>query len=251
MILIGSAAIKEYYPDFPRNPKDVDYAVDKPNIKSSKEIEYLYNPVLFNENIVKLTENQLLTLKASHLFWDINWDKHMFDCQFLIKKGHRIEKDLFYKLYDFWNEFHGKNKRSDLKMSSTDFFDNAINFPVEHDILHEMLITHPYFESQEKPIYTKILKGEVEVCEEKFNKLSFKEKKNLVLEEVMCMATERNFHKDYRFRYGRMLKKFIISHCPLFESIFIIENYLYLYKPEFNYLEYLEQKIKQQNGTNN
>lgn len=244
MILIGSAAIKEYYEDFPRNPKDLDYAVPNPVTNNQKGVEYLYNPVLFEKNITKLSENQLLTLKASHLFWDINWDKHMFDCQFLIKKGHRIEKDLFYQLYEFWNKFHGKNKRSELDMTSDEFFNNAVTCPYEHDWLHSLL--------KETPTYTKVLKdgAEVDVSEEKFNSLKFEEKCNLVREEIYVMAFERNFHNDYRHRYGRMLKKFIMNHAPLWEAIFIIENYLSLYKPEFNYLEFLNNKIKQ-NGRNN
>lgn len=244
MILIGSTAIKNLYPDFPRIPKDTDYAVNERNIYSDKQIEYLYNPVLFSENILELNGNQLLTLKASHLFWDINWDKHMFDCQFLIKKGHKIDQDLFYKLYEFWNEYHGQNKRSKLNMSSSDFFNNVVTCPYNHDWLHILL--------KNVPTYTKVLKdgAEVDVSEEKFNSLTFKEKCDLVREEVYVMAFERNFHNDYRHRYGRMLKKFIMNHAPLWEAIFIIENYAILYKPEFNYLEFLNNKIKE-NGRNN
>lgn len=244
MILIGSTAIKKLYPDFPRNPKDTDYAINERNTVSDKSIEYLYNPVLFSENIKELNGNQLLTLKASHLFWDINWDKHMFDCQFLIKKGHKIEQDLFYKLYGFWNEYHGSNKRSKLNMSSFDFFNNVVKCPYDHDWLHTLL--------KEYPTYKKILKDneEVDVSEEKFNVLTFEEKKSLVVEEVMVMSFERKFHKDYRHSYSIMLKKFIISHAPIWEALWIIENYISLIKPEFDYFKLLNQKIENYGKTN-
>ena len=41
MLIIGSTAIKNFFPDFPRNPKDLDYVVyteDKKN--SDTELQY-------------------------------------------------------------------------------------------------------------------------------------------------------------------------------------------------------------------
>jgi len=242
MILIGSSAIKSHYTDFHREPKDIDYAIKGTEIKSdntqSKRIEYLINPVLFDyvsPDETVLSPNLLYTLKMSHLFWDINWDKHMYDLQFLKKKGCQLNLPAFLDLYLYWNEYHGKNTRSDLKMSAEDFFDNALKCDYAHDDIHTLL--------QATPTYTKVLIGEVEVGEDKFNDLSFDEKCDLVREEVMVMAWERYPKNDYRVAYSKMLKKFIISHAPIWEAIFIIENYITLHKPNINYFNIINNGL--------
>ena len=249
MIIIGSQALKYWYPNLPREPKDLDVILhDGETEKSLKlvlnysKIEFLENPILLKwhkQTSKYLSPDMLLTLKASHIFWDINWEKHIFDIQFLNDKGHRIIKDLFYELYDFWNNYHSKNKRSDLKMTSADFFDNAVKCKYDHDFLHTLL--------KETPTYTKILKDgeDVDVSEEKFEKLTFDEKCSLVQEEVYVMAYERLFKREYRHAYSWMLKKFIISHAPIWEAIFIIENFKHLYKPKFNYVQQINSKLEE------
>jgi len=240
MILIGSSAIKYWYPDFPREPKDKDYAVEKEIKGSSRDIEYLVNPILFKyweyntgeSNIAP--PDMLYTLKMSHMFWDINWSKHLYDIQWLKERECKVIEPLFYDLYDYWNKFHSKNKRSDLKMTSSEFFNNAVKCEFDHDWLHTLI--NPI------PTFNKILVdgAEVEVSEEKFNNLSFEEKCDLVQEEIYVMAWERMPNRDYRFSYETMMKKFIISHAPLWEAIFILDNYKYLYKPKINFKKVLE-----------
>lgn len=242
MVLIGSSAIKHHYPDFGREPKDTDYAV-RQEIKSGiRDIEYLFNPVLasrYPESAGVATPNDLYTLKISHLFWDINWEKHMFDVQFLKTKGCVIDMPLFDELYLFWNKIHGKNKRSELNMNAASFFDNALNCPYDHDMLHTII--------NPAPTYTKVLKdgAEVDVCEDKFNAFSFDEKCDLVREEVYIMAWERMSKMDYRIAYGRMLRKFIRNHAPIWEALFIIEHFYDLYKPQFNYFKKIENGLQE------
>ena len=250
MIVIGSTAIRYWFPDFNREPKDIDYAVREYK-QSNRKVEYLINPVLIEYFHIKYPEYNedriwipnpdiLLTLKVSHIFWDINWDKHMWDIQFLYSKDCKVIPELFEKLYAYWNDYHGKNKRSKLDMSAEEFFDNAITCPYDHDYLHT-LIKNP-------PTYTKVLIGEVEVSEELFNKLTFEEKCDLVREEVYVMSWERKFHKDFRISYARMLRKFIRNHAPMWEALFIIENYKLLSKPEFNYFKTIENAIGNQSN---
>lgn len=239
-ILIGSAAIKHWFSDFTREPKDIDYIGKKPKWTPNlgdKKVEYLKNVIFDNYEHSIILPNDLLTLKMSHLFWDVNWDKHMYDVQFLLKKGCKLDIDLFYKLYDYWNTIHTPNTRSKLDMSASDFFDNAIKCEYNHDFLHTLLIT--------PPTYTKVLKdgAEVEVSEEKFNNLTHSEKCDLVYEEVMVMAYERYNKMKYKHAYSTMLKKFIISHAPLWEAIFIIENYIELHNPKFDYFSKIENEL--------
>jgi len=245
MLLIGSKAIKFWFPDFPREPKDTDYAVDS-GTRYPKEVgvEYLENPVLWNYydkpyglNIVCYPDD-LYTLKMSHLFWDLNWEKHEWDATFLRKKGCILNRPLFNKLYDYFNILHGKNVRSDLKMTAKDFFDNALECEYDHDWLHTLL--NPI------PTFTKVLIGEVEVGEDKFEFfLNDEEKEELVREEVEIMAFERWPKLDHRKAYGRMLKKFIISHAPIWEAIWILENYPKLQKVRHNFIKILNEKINE------
>jgi hypothetical protein len=197
-MIIGSTALKFWFPDFPREPKDIDvigeYIGDR-----SKRIEYLRNPILEGLGEEYLSPNLLYTLKMSHaLGQDIKWEKHVFDIQFLKEKGCVLDMDLFFKLYEYWNNFH-RNKRSNLKMTSKDFFNNALKCPWDHDKLHTIL--------KPVPTFNKVLKDgeEVEVSEEKFLLLSKFEKEELVREEVYIMAFERYSDMSYRHAYSKML----------------------------------------------
>lgn len=252
-ILIGSTAIKHYFPDFKRIPNDTDYVVkDKNLFKNENNTEYLENPILFKydshiSGILK--PDYLYTLKISHIFWKLNnnsWDKHMYDIQWLKEKDCVLILNLFEELYKYWGKIHGVNKRSNLDMRSDDFFNNALKYPVNHDYLHELLITHDYFQSQSYPTYKYILKdgAEVDVSEEKWKLLNDTQKYNLVFEEICVMALERNFHSHYRVNYKIMLDKFIRNHAPIWEALWIIENYKKCLKPAFNYIEFLNKKIK-------
>lgn len=243
MIVIGSTAIKHWYPDFPRKPKDLDYLViDKTRWERKSGVEYLENPAIWryvSEFDDYMSPAVLTTLKASHLCWNLNWEKHMWDLQFLLKKGNKIDSGLFKKLYDHWNVVHSKNKRSDLKMTKEDFFTNAVNYDtMQHDEMHKII--------NSVPMYTRVLRdgAEVELDENKFYALSYEEKLEFVREECYIMAYERYKHLDYRVGFGMMLKKFIISHAPLFSLLFIFENYIELEKCKINYIKVIENGIR-------
>lgn len=239
-IIIGSTALLHWFPEANIKPKDRDYAVELGE-KSYREVEYLYNPVLFREKYRALvvdgylTADALYTLKISHMFWDIHWNKNIYYIQLMKDLGCKVIRSLFYDLYEFWKEYHGENKRSNLEMSAESFFTNAVKCEYDHDYLHTLLVNPPTF--------TKILVGEVEVSEDKFNDLSYEEKLSLVREEVYVMAWERAPTWDYRRAYEVMLKKFIISHAPLWEAIFILDNFKSLYRPEYNFSRKIEESL--------
>lgn len=249
MILIGSRAIKYHFPDFKLNEdSDMDYVVsDKweytKGYENNIKCEYLKNSIIYNlygygSHII--SADDLCTLKASHLVYDINWLKHMYHLQFLLDKGCKINPKLFWELYKYWEGVHGKNKRSDLKMSKEDFFNNAINYDSgEHDELHKII--NPI------PIYTLCLKDgcEVELDPEKWSKLSHEQKLEFVREEVYIMAFERYKHLNYADAYFKMLKKFIINHAPDFSLIWILENYKELVrKPKYNFINKIKNELQ-------
>ena len=238
-VIIGSTAIKNWYSDFTREPKDLDIAVDKDGVKRKGSTEYLYNPVLFkyiDDRQEYLTHMQLLTLKMSHITWDVNFKKHMYDIQFLLSKGVSYDIEMYNELYDFWVEYKGRSRRSDLTMNSEEFFTNALN-EFDHDHLHTLL--------NPTPSYTKILKdgAEVEPDENKFNALSYEEKISVIEEEVMVMSYERYRHKHYKVGYNMMLQKFIVGHAPLWQIFFIVENFKRLMNPSINHYRLFDSKL--------
>ena len=255
-IIIGSEAIKYWFSNFPRLPKDLDVIVENKEEKleltgNYSKIEKLLNPVLLkwhNSSNKYLKPDYLYTLKISHCFWNLenrSWSKHIWDVQWLKEKGCKFIPELFYELFAYWEIIHGKRKTSNLEMSAKDFFNNAIDYPIPHDDIHELLIQHSYFEGQTEPTYKKILKQgqEVDVCMKKFEELTEKEKLNVVFEEVSVMAEER-FPKNIYFKakYEKMLKKFITSHCKVEEGIWIIMNHKKLLTEiPFDFSRYLQE----------
>lgn len=258
-IVIGSYVLTPYY-SIKTKPKDLDILTndlyyetmceryknrgEKVEIhKNNKIFDILKEtiPILPNlsNEIGIISPKTLYTLKASHMFWDIKWDKHLSHIVSIKEKSNfNIIESLFYKLYNVWVEIHGEPKRSKLKMSSKEFFErNVLDLETDHDYLHTLL--------KDVPTYTKILKDgeEVDVCEEKFNKLSFKEKIDLVKEEVYVMGYERYKHLHYKVAYIKMLKKFVRSHAPLWEAIFILENFKELSRDNFDFITYLNEKL--------
>src|SRR5690606_949841 len=141
-IIIGSTALKRWYPDFPREPSDLDIVVSsKEGLKNSKGVEYHLNPVLMKYPLDEYASpDMLLTLKLSHMFWDINWEKHLFDIQWLVDKGHKHDESILEEFLQYWKNTKEKVKRSDLSLSKEEFFTNAVNKDVvEHDTLHTLI----------------------------------------------------------------------------------------------------------------
>lgn len=244
-LIIGSTAMKYWFGDeFDREPKDLDYAVSEEyKGEKIKNTEFLYNPILDYSRsceVLYIDPQTLLNLKISHLFWDNSWDKHMWDAQFLLKKGFTIDVEFVNKLTKFWDGWLPKIRRSELSQGKEDFFTNAVNQDKnEHDLLHTMLV--------ETPAYTKLLKDEceVELDESKWWKLSEQEKRDVVNEETWVMAFERYDGKLHYVRgFRRQLKDNIIKHFPQYIALFAIENYVSLLNPPKEYIGKLKREIK-------
>jgi hypothetical protein len=245
-VLIGSKALNYHYPDYPiKENTDTDYAVDIPNLLSDKKnnIEFLYNPIICNmykNNPIKIiSPDDLLSLKISHMFWDINFDKHMYHIQFLLDKGHQYDLDIINELKEYWLKVHPKIRRSNLVQSKEEFFNNNVNEDTEqHDHLHTLI--NPI------PMYTLLLKegSEVELDESKWGNLTFEQKCDVVFEESAVMAYERYTERThYREAYRLQVKDNIIKHFPFYIAMFAIENYKKVYQPKINYRELINNKL--------
>jgi len=99
------------------------------------------NPIILREQETGyLKPNLLLSLKISHMFWDFNWDKHMFDIQFLLGKGCIYDLELIYKLISFWEVILPKVRRSKLEQDKDAFFSNTVNTDInQHDYYHTLI----------------------------------------------------------------------------------------------------------------
>lgn len=251
-ILIGSRAGRFHFPDFPREPKDIDYAWSGDKIvcevlpSGMRKEMYPIPPVMemCANDIGVISADDLYTLKVSHIFWDKKWNKTMYDIVWLQKKGCRLNEPLFYALYKHWEGVHGLAPRANLDMNVQEFFDNGIMDGHSHDNLHIALM------NGEPATYNKVLKEKdgVAIDEEKFWMLPYQDQLNIIREEVMVMAYERGVRqgrKDYRTGYSEQLKAWILHHGPSIEmALFAVRNFDVLRKPLINYKTQINEYLQ-------
>lgn len=197
------------------------------------------------DNLVVRTAyfNSVGILRASHMFWDINWEKHKRQ----IKSGildSPERKKLFIDLVSHWESTHGPRKHSDLSLADADFFNNNVRCPYDHDWLHTLI--------NPDPTYNKVIKqdGKVTPYEELFDKLLYTEKYSLVVEEIYVMAWERYRNVDTLNRSGkafeRMFKQFYMRHAPLWEAYWIACNMdAFVGKVSINFMQVLDDAVEQ------
>lgn len=241
-LIIGSTAIKHYFPEFKRVPKDIDVAVLSAR-KREGEKEFLVNPVILKyQSEGFLSPTLMLSLKMSHMFYEFNWEKHMFDIQFLLGKGFKYDEKLIQELRALWEDILPKVRRSNLKSQKEDFFTNSINQdPHQHDFLHTLI--NPI------PMYTLLLKKgcEVELDRGNWDRMSFEDREKVVREETTVMAAERYKTLPSKQAYIKQLKSCIMKHFPEYISLWAIENYIPLHIYKGNGIEtiknYLENEL--------
>lgn len=180
-LIYGSSAIKHHFPDYNREPKDIDIITSveskfKLNLDSIKTIEQYYLPefdYIFQRNKDKLyvDANFLYTIKMSHLSWNINWDKHMKDAIFLKENGCKLDKELYTPLILAWGRIHGK-KSVKMNVENDVFFKENIKRKYNHEFLHEQ------FAYYDRPLNERIRKDwNSPLCsEELWNLLSEEDK---------------------------------------------------------------------------
>lgn len=244
-MIFGSTAIKFWFPDFNREPKDLDLMTQG---KSSREIEHLYIPefeYIFenNSNPDYCDPNFLYTIKVSHLAWELknnSWDKHMHDAIFLKEKGCTLDKELFISLYNRWSLMHGK-KHVKMNVDNSDFFKETIYRRYNHEELHE------HFAFYSRPLNEKIRKDiKSPLCsEELWNNLTFDDKLKCTLEEIFVLTSERFIFIDkplpIKFARVKTLKHMIASTTSGWFNLFLIQNFKELISLE---QEYFETKLK-------
>ncbi len=239
--IIGSTAIKHWIPDF-RSPKDTDYLYSGLEFKSEvidgNIVEWIPAPDWWvYKEFATLTE--ILTLKASHVFWTPrSRKKHLSDIEFLNRLGYSIDSDMFWDLYKHWDSLYGKRSQSDQNTGVDKFFDDLLTRERHHDEIH--LIINP------NPVYKKILVGDgtVNISESLFNALSFEEKLEVIREEVYVLSYERWSKRSNspKYNYRQNLEYFLCHLAPTWLSLFGMINLNTLSEPKINYKEIIDSQ---------
>lgn len=243
LTLIGSAAIKHWFPDFPREPKDIDYfeTAAEPSHFNPQGEDVFWNPSLslWDHFGPIATVDELYTIKVSHAFWNLHgtWNKHMDDILFLQSKGAQFLPELYDVLYPIWVEIHGA-KKANLEASPEEFFNKNVKRIYDHDSIHASVAYY------DEPLFNRILRdnSEVAVSRAKFDALDHEDKLKLVREEVYATALERklipqNYTGSPRAAYNYAMMMTVTSFTKGWFPLFIVLNYSELYKPEINFVQ--------------
>ena len=182
----------------------------------------------------------LLTLKMSHLAWDIKWDKTKRHIITLLNLGYEPDYDAYVLLKKYWESVHGDKSFLSLKKDKDDFFDDHVVYKYDHDYLHE-LVAYP-----NEPMYTRCLEdGEsVMTSETKFRGMSHVDQVRMFREEVTVIAIERWLTNDvnkgrysWYESYSLSLKKTITTLTKNWANDFMIMNIRELSKPQYDLFE--------------
>ena len=226
MILIGSRALKYWYPDFPLR-EDADWDVitsryiggfkferhDPDHLNNKMVVPRLLNttdriilPSGHEAAVAPL--NVLAAIKRSHLWRDYQWDKH------ITHYNKYLRQHLDDSVQDFLKERIKLTKEAypqgnpNLNQSNEEFFNDAVEKVYDHDFIHELAA---YYDA---PLYTRLKYDDSKAWCEKdlWEQLSLEDKRKCVAEECYVIATERflvrnNWNYSYKGAYLTALKK--------------------------------------------
>lgn len=237
-IIIGSRAARYWFKDFPRECNDFDVIAKKPPEDRTRKVEYHWSPafewLLSHERYVA-SPDALYTIKVSHSFWDLHWDKTMFDIQFLKSKGCKVIEDFYKLLYEDWTKIHGP-KKVNLNVSNEEFFNKYVNRAYDHDSIHKAIAYY------DVPMFTKLKKDQSKawIDRDLFEKLSYYDKIRTCREEIYVIALERDlipsgFTVNPAIAYKRAAKSLITRMSKGWFPRFMVENWDELRKTDHHY----------------
>lgn len=245
-VLVGSDAARFWIPDF-RLSKDIDWWSTEPFEGESFDISVMTAEILsvmehrsVFGGVASL--NDLLTIKLSHLPYDIHWKKHLNDYLVFKKYGAKINQELYVALQQHWEEVHGNKPHLSLYRTKDSFFDGYVPKQHEHDYLHE-LVAYP-----NKPTYTQCLQDgqEIMIDWNKFLAMSFEQQVKMFREEINVIATERwllptrdSGKITFREAYSKSLHKTVTALTKGRASRFMCENIEEFIRPNRKEVEYM------------
>lgn len=187
-MIIGSTAARHWFPDW-REPKDLDVlTLEDMKVPGADAKSHRLVPLLIERSTNKTYADPtiLYTLKVSHAYWDIHWDKTMYDIWQFQKRGCLLDDELHDRLVEMWTEVHGA-KKVNMRQGVDTFWEDAVKRTHDHERLHEKVAFHG------RPLHERVRKdpASVWVDQHLFNELPLHLKEDLVLEELLVTAIER------------------------------------------------------------
>lgn len=216
-----------------------------------ESLQIMYKRHLVCNSITIANYNTCFILKAGHIWYENKkWRKHIEDYHYLKNyiqyyKSNNKGSEIYYENYTIddmikiqkqtTEQIQGKQKLPNLNMAKDKFFDDNVKKYIDHDLLH-IIFAH---RDDRIPIYTLMQKENDEVlCSKKlWNKLTFDEKCQAVLEEAYVIASERHIipqlvknSKEYYARYAFMwaLMRICTTLTSGFFRDFAINNYKHI-----------------------
>lgn len=241
-ILIGSRAANYWWPKsvFDRDDSDWDFMsfYSMRNAIRTPRQEYHYEPefTIFAEKFLRYgyRSNQLgclvadpdllYTLKVSHSFWDVHWQKTITHIRCMKKLGCAIIPELYDILYATWERVHGK-KQVNLNVPNEQFFTHYVKRQVDHDALHEL------FKTGDVPKYKTLKKdpSKAMISRELFFAQPYEEQLNTVREEMCVLGAERYLMTGLTTSPGvavrSALKLLVTSASKGWFPLFIVDNW--------------------------
>ena len=194
----------------------------------------IFNPVKvdsFGNKMIVTPLSLLFLMKKSHLFIRRNFKKHIEDYYRMkdLLPEHSVNKyiEIYEKrLAETLERAKKQTAHINLKQSKDDFFNTkGVSYSIDHDEIHESM------KIGDTPAYKRILAPNEEVMcsEELWNKLSYNEKLNCVVEEARVISIERYLHKGAEMSvyeaYCLALEKICTTLCKGYFRKFACMNY--------------------------
>ena len=171
----------------------------------------------------------LAVVKRSHLWRDLDFDKHITHYHRFIdfpRSEWTQRMEALYQERLQLTKAAFPQRQPNLMQSKEDFFDDAVKKIYEHDYLHELVAFY------NAPLYTRLLRSpELAWCDEdKWNSLTELEKDQCVAEETMVIAIERflipgNWQMPPKLAYMKALRKVCTTLCSGWFRDHTIDNY--------------------------
>lgn len=253
MIIIGSTAMNYWFDDFDRQPNDLDYVVAQAATKVVRTenliTEYHTDPglqwlLLQNLPHGYATPDMLYTIKISHVYWDVNWNKTIHDIMFLQSKNCKIIEEFYQILYSNWEIKHGNKNHITLQTTNQEFFNQYVDRKYDHDWIHEVMAYY------DEPMHRKLKKNAnmAMISKEMFFNLSYEDQLKTCREEIQVIALEReliprNFKIPTQAAYVNALKALITHMTKGWFARFMAEHLSDLYKPDRKFIQIFKQAI--------
>ena len=195
-LIVGSIAAYHWLGDklHYRVPKDIDILTPAAISSSDRKIcniesqwHELAEEIIFtSEDKVFCDLTLLYTLKLSHSYWDIHWDKTIFDIVMFKRAGASLNQDLHDRLVKMWCTIHG-DKKVNMNKRVDEFFTSYVDRAYDHELLHELVAFN------QTPMHTKIRPNLESVWVDKnlFYNLTVEQQIETCLEEITVIAIER------------------------------------------------------------